>query len=79
MDTNLLSTLPLGASQEFIDGINKCSIPVTNEVRQLFNGFTVILDNTFPLTLKDGTIVDAVMLGANSSRCYFIREKNELI
>ena len=74
MDKKILEGLPLGVSQQILDAIQKIAMPITYNMKtNIWNGFDVILNTTFPLKLDSGTIIDGIMLGANGSRCYLIR------
>lgn len=79
MKLKILDSLPLGVSFEILEAIQKIAIPVAKHRVQIWGGFDVILNSTYPLTLDDGTIIDGVMIGANNSRCYLIREARKKV
>ena len=77
MDTKILEGLPFGVSPQILEALRKTTWPITIHKEHLRDGFNIILNTTYPLTLDDGTIIDGVMIGCGGiSRCYLIREKN---
>jgi hypothetical protein len=76
MDTKIFEGLPLGVSSQILDAIQEIAKPVAQYKEQIWNGFNIILNTSYPLKLQDGTIIDGVMVGDSGSRCYLIREKN---
>ena len=77
MDMEVLNSLPIGVSSEVFNAINIFTIPANSKTKPFYGGFTVVLDEIFPLKLEDGTIVDAVMLGSNGSKCFLIRREHD--
>jgi hypothetical protein len=52
------------------------SIPTKTPSNSLY-GINLFLNDIYPITLKDGTIIDGVMIGANGSKVFMIRVPKE--
>ena len=76
METRIFEGLPFGVSLQIMEAIRTIAEPVSTYKKEIWDGFNIVLNTVYPLTLDDGTIIDGVMIGCDgASRCYLIREK----
>jgi len=68
---SLTNNLPTGVSDAVFHAVN--TFPKLERPPKLYElGWQIILDNTYPITLTDGTTVHGCVIGANNTRIWLV-------